>query len=103
SMDRKILVVVTGEFGQTPRLSQTKDGAGRDHRPDAYSALVAGAGLRRGQAVGPPIPGGVPIGEALLPEGPAGDGLPPPGDRLPPNLYRPRRPDRTHPRRGPPD
>lgn len=51
-LDRKILVVVVGEFGRTPRLSHNAQGTGRDHWPQAYSALVSGGGLRMGQVVG---------------------------------------------------
>jgi hypothetical protein len=42
------LVVVVGEFGRTPRISN----AGRDHWPACYSALVAGAGIRGGAVYG---------------------------------------------------
>jgi uncharacterized protein (DUF1501 family) len=45
----KVLLVVWGEFGRTPRVNGA---AGRDHWPGAMSALVAGGGLRMGQAVG---------------------------------------------------
>ncbi len=51
-IDRKILVVMFGEFGRTPRLSHNAFGTGRDHWPDAYTALVSGGGLRMGQVVG---------------------------------------------------
>jgi uncharacterized protein (DUF1501 family) len=51
-LDRRILVVVLGEFGRTPRLSHNNQSTGRDHWPDAYSALVAGGGLRMGQVIG---------------------------------------------------
>lgn len=53
-LDRKILVVVVGEFGRTPRLrtGPPDDSIGRDHWPDAYSALISGGGLRMGQVVG---------------------------------------------------
>jgi hypothetical protein len=51
-LDRKILVVVVGEFGRTPRLSVNSSGVGRDHWPQAYSALLSGGGLRTGQVVG---------------------------------------------------
>jgi uncharacterized protein (DUF1501 family) len=51
-LDRKILVVVVGEFGRTPRLSQNSTGAGRNHWPQAYTALLSGGGLRMGQVVG---------------------------------------------------
>jgi hypothetical protein len=51
-LDRRILIVVMGEFGRTPRLSSNASGTGRDHWPDAYTALVSGGGLRMGQAIG---------------------------------------------------
>jgi uncharacterized protein (DUF1501 family) len=38
-----------GEFGRTPRINRN---AGRDHWPAVMSALIAGGGLRMGQAVG---------------------------------------------------
>jgi hypothetical protein len=43
------LVMVSSEFGRTPKLN--KD-AGRDHWSPVMSALVAGGGMRMGQAVG---------------------------------------------------
>lgn len=43
------IVIVWGEFGRTPKVNMT---AGRDHWPSAMSALVAGGGLKVGQAVG---------------------------------------------------
>ena len=52
SLDRKILVVVVGEFGRTPRLSTNSTGTGRNHWPQAYTALLSGGGLRMGQVVG---------------------------------------------------
>lgn len=42
------LVVMVGEFGRTPRIS----GEGRDHWPNCYSALLAGAGIRGGTVYG---------------------------------------------------
>ncbi|MEX2287096.1 MAG: DUF1501 domain-containing protein [Planctomycetaceae bacterium] len=51
-LDRKIMVVVVGEFGRTPRLAVNSGGTGRDHWPQAYSALVSGGGLRMGQVIG---------------------------------------------------
>jgi uncharacterized protein (DUF1501 family) len=51
-LDRQIMVVVMGEFGRTPRLSKGPLGVGRDHWPDAYTALVSGGGLRMGQVIG---------------------------------------------------
>jgi hypothetical protein len=59
-LDRKILVVVTGEFGRTPRMryGPPDRSLGRDHWPDAYSALVSGGGLKMGQIVGATNPRG---------------------------------------------
>jgi hypothetical protein len=51
-LDRRVLVVVVGEFGRTPRLSSNASGTGRDHWPQAYTALLAGGGLRTGLVVG---------------------------------------------------
>jgi hypothetical protein len=51
-LDQRILVVAVGEFGRTPRLSENSSGVGRNHWPQAYTALVAGGGLRMGQVVG---------------------------------------------------
>jgi Protein of unknown function (DUF1501) len=43
------LVVVTTEFGRTPRINQL---AGRDHWPNAFSIVMAGAGIKPGHVVG---------------------------------------------------
>lgn len=43
------LIVVVGEFGRTPKLNAA---AGRDHWPRAFSALLAGGGVRGGQVIG---------------------------------------------------
>lgn len=47
--DRKLLsstlVVCMGEFGRTPRIN---DDEGRDHYPQAWTALLAGGGVRGG-------------------------------------------------------
>jgi hypothetical protein len=45
----KILLVVTGEMGRTPR--RNKDG-GRDHYPNLTTLLLAGGGLKMGQVIG---------------------------------------------------
>jgi hypothetical protein len=51
-------IVVTGEFGRTPRVNSqtgTQTGVsqpGRDHWPQAMSMLLAGGGMRTGQVVG---------------------------------------------------
>ncbi len=53
-IDRKVLLVAVGEFGRTPRLSyRSQTGStGRNHWPQAYTALLSGGGLRMGQVVG---------------------------------------------------
>lgn len=52
-MQDDVVLVVWGEFGRTPKInSRSGNGGGRDHWPAAMSALVAGGGLRMGQAVG---------------------------------------------------
>ena len=53
-LDRRVLLVAVGEFGRTPKINRRRatGSVGRDHWPDAYSALVAGGGLRMGQVVG---------------------------------------------------
>lgn len=57
-LDRKVMIVLTGEFGHTPRISYQKGTGtgimqpGRDHWPGAMSILVSGGGLRMGQVIG---------------------------------------------------
>lgn len=57
-LDRNVLVIACGEFGRTPRVTyapknfSNQPGVGRDHWPGAFSALIAGGGLRMGQVVG---------------------------------------------------
>lgn len=64
-LDRRVLVVVTGEFGRTPRISYVASSGGgvasgpegtvqpgRDHWPRANSMLFAGGGIRTGQVIG---------------------------------------------------
>jgi hypothetical protein len=48
-LDENILLVITGEFGRTPRVN---GGAGRDHWAPLSTLALAGGGLRMGQAVG---------------------------------------------------
>jgi len=52
----KVLVVVMGEFGRTPKMNNGLAGIsavpGRDHWGNAISAMMAGGGLRGGQVVG---------------------------------------------------
>ena len=57
-MEKDVMIVATGEFGRTPKLSQsigTQTGVmqpGRDHWPSSMSMLVAGGGMRTGQVIG---------------------------------------------------
>ena len=48
-LEQKVLLIVTGEFGRTPRVN---GGPGRDHWAPLNSALLAGGGLRTGQVIG---------------------------------------------------
>jgi len=48
-MLEKTMVVVTTEFGRTPRINQL---AGRDHWPNAFSIVMAGGGVQGGQVIG---------------------------------------------------
>jgi hypothetical protein len=43
------LIVWMGEFGRTPRINPQQ---GRDHYPNAWSTVLAGGGIKGGQAVG---------------------------------------------------
>jgi hypothetical protein len=42
-------IVWMGEFGRTPKINQ---GRGRDHYPNARSTVIAGGGIKGGQAIG---------------------------------------------------
>lgn len=48
-LSEKILLVITGEFGRTPRINQV---AGRDHWGPLCTLALAGGGLKMGQVVG---------------------------------------------------
>ena len=43
------MVVLTTEFGRTPRINQNN---GRDHYPKAFSAVIAGGGIKGGSVYG---------------------------------------------------
>lgn len=43
------MIVVTTEFGRTPKV---KGNGGRDHHPNGFSAMLAGGGVKGGIAVG---------------------------------------------------
>src|SRR5207245_1872244 len=49
-MDKDVVTVMWGEFGRTPRINGSQ--GGRDHWSPCMGALVAGGGLKMGQAVG---------------------------------------------------
>jgi len=57
-LDKRVLVIVTGEFGRTPKISYANDSSsgvrqpGRDHWPRATSMLFAGGGIETGQVIG---------------------------------------------------
>jgi len=42
-------IVWMGEFGRTPKINQQR---GRDHFPNAWSTVLAGGGIKGGQAIG---------------------------------------------------
>jgi hypothetical protein len=44
-----VTVIAWGEFGRTPRIN---NGAGRDHWPQVSCAILAGGGMKTGQAIG---------------------------------------------------
>jgi hypothetical protein len=49
-MNNDVVTVMWGEFGRTPKINGSD--AGRDHWGPVMSALVAGGGLKMGQAIG---------------------------------------------------
>lgn len=63
-LDKRVMVVVTGEFGRTPKISYANDSAsgvrqpGRDHWPRATSLIFSGGGIETGQVIGATDPRG---------------------------------------------
>lgn len=70
-LHRRVLVVVSGEFGRTPRISRVKSSGGgvasraagtvqpgRDHWPHANSMIFAGGNIQTGQVIGATDPRG---------------------------------------------
>ena len=57
-LDKRVLLIVTGEFGRTPRITYangTHTGVsqpGRDHWPQAMSLIVSGGNMKMGQVIG---------------------------------------------------
>jgi uncharacterized protein (DUF1501 family) len=62
----RILLVVTGEFGRTPKVNKN---AGRDHWAPLSTLAMAGGGLKMGQVVGESAPkGDVPKSNPIRPQ-----------------------------------
>lgn len=57
------LVVCMGEFGRTPKINA---GGGRDHWPHAWTAVLAGGGIRAGQVVGRTNDAGTAVADAPI-------------------------------------
>ncbi len=53
-LHERVLVVAVGEFGRSPRIFSDgrPGGPGRTHWPQAFSAVLAGGGIRGGQVIG---------------------------------------------------
>jgi uncharacterized protein (DUF1501 family) len=49
------LIIWMGEFGRTPKINRDK---GRDHFPNAWTAVLGGGGIKGGQVVGKTSAGG---------------------------------------------
>ena len=48
----RVMVVVMGEFGRTPKINNRSNPGGRDHYPRCMFMLQAGGGVRGGQVLG---------------------------------------------------
>ncbi len=57
-------IVWAGEFGRTPKINP---GKGRDHYPNAWSTVIAGGGVKGGQAVGKTSKDGTTVEERVTP------------------------------------
>src|SRR5207244_2414182 len=51
-LDRKVLLIVAGEFSRMPRIETDYERAGRNHWPHSMSVIGSGGGLRTGQVIG---------------------------------------------------
>jgi hypothetical protein len=58
------LVVWMGEFGRTPQINPQR---GRDHYPNAWTTVLAGGGIKGGQAYGKTSAGGEKVTEKAVP------------------------------------
>ncbi|MEK6261627.1 MAG: DUF1501 domain-containing protein, partial [Planctomycetota bacterium] len=52
-LSENVLLVITGEFGRTPRINRN---AGRDHWAPLSTLALAGGSLKMGQVVGESMP-----------------------------------------------
>ncbi len=52
-LDKQVLLVITGEFGRTPRVNKN---AGRDHWAPLSTLALAGGDFRMGQVIGDSMP-----------------------------------------------
>jgi hypothetical protein len=57
-------IVWMGEFGRTPKINQ---GRGRDHFPNAWSTVIAGGGVKGGQAIGKTSKDGMTVEDRVTP------------------------------------
>jgi hypothetical protein len=48
-LDKDVVTIMWGEFGRTPKINNN---AGRDHWAPVMGAMIAGGGLKMGQAIG---------------------------------------------------
>ena len=65
-LEKKILLVISGEFGRTPRINRN---AGRDHWAPLSTLALAGGGLQMGQTIGESAPKlDVPATAAISPQ-----------------------------------
>lgn len=62
-------ILVTGEFGRTPKINNRAAEGGRDHYPRAMFMLMAGGGVKGGQVIGKTDDKGTqPDGDAISPD-----------------------------------
>ena len=83
----KTLVMVSTEFGRTPKINGT---AGRDHWPKVFSVVLAGGGIKKGFIYGKSdATASEPEEDGLTRRGPGPHGLPLPGHRRDKKLMSP--------------
>jgi uncharacterized protein (DUF1501 family) len=52
------LVICMGEFGRDPKINSKNANAGREHYARAWTSVLAGGGIKAGQAIGKTSKGG---------------------------------------------